>query len=58
MHNLDEEDVFQMWFALNEERIRKLREQYERDNNCEIGLRDFAEWLRFTEDLSETLNQN
>lgn len=58
MHNLDEEDFFQIWFTLNEDRIRKLREEYERENDCEISLRVFAEWLQHTEDLTKTFNQN
>lgn len=52
--------AFKMWYVLNEERIRKLREQYEKDTKQQVGIEDFARWLRKVADIDELydLKQN
>lgn len=48
-----EEAAFNMWFVLNEERIRKLRDAYELRTNSSIHIRAYALWLYL--DLSPNL---
>lgn len=55
---MNEEQIFLFWFALHEERIRKLRDEYEKDRKVEISIRQFAEYLRLVESPEETLNLN
>lgn len=57
---MSKDKAFQMWFVLHEERIRKLREQYEKDTKKQVGIKDFAEWLRKVAEIDELydLNQN
>jgi hypothetical protein len=57
---MNKEIGFQMWFVLQEKRIRKLRDKYEKDNKESVGIKDFAEWLRKVADTDELydLKQN
>lgn len=55
---MSKEKAFQMWFVLNEKRIRKLRNKYEKDNKESVGIKDFAEWLRKVADIDELYNIN
>jgi len=55
---MNKEQVFKMWFVLQEERIRKLRDEYEKDNKEQVGIKDFAEWLRKVETIEEQYNLN
>lgn len=59
MNFLNEEHVaFQMWFTLNENKIRKLRDTYERTTGKEIELEVYAKWLHYNEELPYQLNPN
>lgn len=57
---MKKEKAFRMWFVLHEERIRKLRDQYEKDHKEQVGIKDFAKWLRKVAEIDELydLNQN
>ena len=58
MHNLDETEIFEIWFVLNETRIRQMRDEYEIKNKTEISLREYAMYINFTENPLDNLNQN
>lgn len=55
---MSKEKAFKMWFVLQENRIRKLRDQYEKDNKESVGIKDFARWLRKVADIDELYNIN
>lgn len=45
LHYEPEEVGFNMWFALNENRIRALRDEYEKRTGKSMYIVDYAMWL-------------
>ena len=54
----EEEPGFQMWFVLNEYKIRALRDLEERKSGKEVELEIYAKWLHHTDKLPYQLNEN
>lgn len=49
---------FEMWFTIHQDRIRNLRDKYEKENNTFVKLDDFAHWLYLDEENHHQLILN